>query len=272
MNHTQLQALLEAVCTVARGAGELIAAEQSPQVTVKPGHANYVTDMDIASQRYCIERLAPLLPGAGFYAEEQEENRLPAGYCWIIDPIDGTTNYMVGYRHSCVSIGLVQDGEGVLGAVYNPFMGELFCAAHGLGARCNGRPIQVAERPLEQGLVIFGTSPYYRERADETFDVIRRIFLRCGDLRRSGSAALDLCYLAAGRCDGFYEAVLSPWDYAAAAVIVREAGGCIDAIEPDRFGFAQPIGIVAGSRLAFPALRAALWAPQAEKQSGQAGD
>lgn len=257
MDETQLRTLLMQVCAVAQGAGELIAAEHAPQVTVKPGHANYVTDMDVASQRYCMQRLQPLLPGAGFYAEEQEENRLPAGYCWIIDPIDGTTNYMVGYRHSCVSIGLVQDGQGVLGAVYNPFSKELFYAGKGLGAFCNGQPIQVAERPLERGLVIFGTSPYYRERVDETFGAMRRIFLRCGDLRRSGSAALDLCYLAAGRCDGFYEAVLSPWDYAAGAVILQEAGGIIDALPPGAFGFEVPVGILAGSPTVYPALREA---------------
>lgn len=246
--------LLEQVSEVARQAGRLFRDFERPETFTKEGHANFVTSADLASQELVLAALSPLLPGAHFFSEEQEENRLFSGYNWIVDPIDGTTNFLRGFRHSCVSIGLVRDGEAVLGAVYNPYQDELFTAAAGCGAALNGAPIQASVEGMENALILFGTAPYYREKADETFSVVKRLFLACGDLRRSGSAALDLCYVAAGRCDGFYEAQLSPWDYAAASVILREAGAVIGTLPPHRFGYGEVIPIVAGNRRVFPAV------------------
>ena len=221
--------LLREVGRIARQAGELVLSMEHPEVTAKDGHANFVTEADIASQEFIMEQLKKLLPEAGFLAEEGEDCSRGSDLHWIIDPIDGTTNFMRGFRHSAISIALTDGTDGLLGAVWNPYMRELFHAVKGGGAFVNEQPVRVADTPPEQSLVIFGSSPYYRELAGQTFDVVKRIFLRCGDIRRSGSAALDLCYLAAGRCDGFYEARLSPWDFAAASVIIREAGGVISA-------------------------------------------
>lgn len=210
---------------VAREAGDFIRGERKPQIFQKAGDANYVTSTDLAVQKIILEQLRHLLPGAHFFAEEQEENTLEPGYNWIVDPLDGTSNYMQDFCHSSVSIGLVQDGRGVLGVVHNPYLGETFVGIRGEGAWHNGEPIHVSEDPLEKGLVLIGTSPYYRENADVTFETAKRLFLRCLDIRRMGSAALDLCYVAAGRCVAFYEQRLSPWDFAAGTVILEEAGG-----------------------------------------------
>lgn len=123
----------------------------------------------LASQKYIIEGLAGLLPGANFFAEESEQNRLKPGYNWIIDPIDGTTNYMLGYKHSCISIGLVQDGRGVAGVVYNPYLEEMYVGIDGQGAFLNGHPIHAANRGMEDAIILFGTATYYQELADLTF-------------------------------------------------------------------------------------------------------
>lgn len=224
------------------------------QIHTKEGHANFVTDMDVSIQNELMEKLQDVVPGASFIAEEKD-NGEPAGLTWLIDPIDGTQNFINGYQHSAISVALVAEGKGCLGVVYDPYLQEMFWAVRGGGAFVNDRPIKVSERPLETGLVILGTSPYRRDLAKKTFSAAQTIFQSCGDIRRSGSAALDLCYLAAGRCEGFFEMVLSPWDYAAASVLIQEAGGMIDAIAPDAWGYGKPIGIVAGNQKAFQALK-----------------
>ncbi len=231
---------------IVREAGELVRSIRRPAVYEKEGHANFVTAADLASQEFLLSRLAPLLPEAAFYAEEGAPGGLPAGLCWLIDPIDGTTNFIRGARCSAISVGLVENGEALLGAVLNLYTGELFHAFRGGGAFADGEPVHTAGTPVETALVMCGTSPYYRELAGETFAVMQRIFLRCGDIRRSGSAALDLCSIAAGRSDGFYEARLSPWDFAASAVIITEAGGVITA-GGKPLDFSRPIPVTAGT-------------------------
>lgn len=249
------KALLNAVEKVAKKAGELILSMKHPEVYTKEGHANFVTEADLASQRLCLKELAPLLEGAHFYAEEQKENKMMPGFNWVIDPIDGTTNFMRGYNHSAISIGLVKDGKAVLGVVHNPFANETFSAFLGEGAYLNGERIHVTQLPMEQALVLFGSSPYCRELAEETFRVVKEIFLHCGDIRRSGSAALDLCYVACGRCDGFYEGQLSPWDYAASAAIIFEAGGKIGTVEPHALTFDRTQPLLAGNPGVYQALQ-----------------
>lgn len=247
----ELEALLKEAAAIVREAGELVRGLNHPQVYSKEGHANFVTEADLASQKFLLERLGPLLPGAHFFAEEQAQNRLEPGFNWIIDPIDGTTNFMRGYRPCAISVGLVKDGEGVMGLVLDVWSGELFTAVKGGGAFLDGQPIHAAEVPMENAVVVFGTSPYYRERADATFAAIKDVFLHCGDVRRSGSAALDLCFVAAGRCDGFFESILSPWDFCAASVLLREAGAQLNGLRYD-----QPGPVVAGSPAVFGELMA----------------
>lgn len=249
----ELTKLAQEAEAIVREDGALVRSLQHPQVYSKEGHANFVTEADIASQEFLLEKLARLLPGAHFFAEEQQENHLRPGYNWIIDPIDGTTNFMRGYRPSAISVGLVEDGTGVLGLVYDPWADELFTAVKGGGAFCNGAPIHAADVPLENALIAFGSSPYYRERAEATFAAVEEVFLSCGDVRRSGSAALDLCYVAAGRSDGFFESILSPWDFCAASVILEEAGARVGALGGP-LGYEKGTAVIAGSPRVYGAL------------------
>ncbi len=243
----ELTELVTQVEPILREAGTLIRSIPHPAVYSKEGHANFVTEADMASQKFLMEHLAPLLPDAHFFAEEQEKNTLAPGWNWIIDPIDGTTNFIRRYRPSAISVGLIRDGEGKLGLVYDPWSGELFSAVQGHGAFCNGEPIHAAQVPLENAIFIFGTAPYNREKVDASFAMAKELSLRCGDLRRCGSAALDLCYIAAGRCDGFFEAILSPWDYAAASVILEEAGAKIGTVPGKVFSYGEKQPILAGT-------------------------
>ncbi|MGL5541055.1 MAG: inositol monophosphatase family protein [Erysipelotrichaceae bacterium] len=242
----QIEHILDQMIDIAKQAGTMIKEQGNPEIFVKEGRSNFVTDMDLKSQHFIIEKLTPVVEGATFIAEEKL-NEPHVGYCWIIDPIDGTTNFMHGINHSCVSIAFLQDDTVLCGVVYNPYLDEVFAAAKGHGATLNGKPIQVSQRDVANSLVFYGTSPYNIEVVDHSFTVIKRLYLATRDLRRSGSAALDLCYVACGRADAFYEAVLAPWDYAAATCIIQEANGFIQAIAPDVWGFQKSIGVVAGN-------------------------
>ena len=250
----ELEQLAQQAIAIVEQAGELICSIPRPHVYTKEGHANFVTEADMASQRFLIEHLSPLLPEAHFFAEEQEENKMAPGWNWVIDPIDGTTNFIRGYRPSSISVGLVKDGVGMLGIVLDPFAGELFSAVKGGGAFRNGEPIHVADIPLENALVAFGTAPYYQELKDATFAVAKELGVRCGDLRRSGSAAVDLCHLAAGQLDGFFELRLSPWDYAASTVILQEAGSVTGTAPGQAFTFEEKQPFLAGTPAVYPLL------------------
>ena len=250
----ELEQLAQQAIAIVKQAGELIRSIPRPHVYTKEGHANFVTEADMASQRFLIERLSPLLPEAHFFAEEQEENKMAPGWNWVIDPIDGTTNFIRGYQPSSISVGLVKDGVGMLGIVLDPFAGELFSAVKGGGAFRNGEPIHVADIPLENALVAFGTAPYYQELKDATFAVAKELGVRCGDLRRSGSAAVDLCHLAAGQLDGFFELRLSPWDYAASTVILQEAGAVTGTAPGQAFTFEEKQPFLAGTPAVYPLL------------------
>lgn len=249
-----LNDLTQQVIKIAIQAGELITENKDIEIHSKDGHANYVTNMDIACQEFLIEQLTSLLD-AGFMVEEDDVEHLwLKDYTWIIDPIDGTTNYTRNFQHSCISIALAYKKEVVLGVVYNPYLKEIFHAIKGQGSYCNDIKIHVSEQPVESALIIFGTALYDLANADITFETAKNLFLQCADVRRTGSAALDLCYVACGRCDGFFEYRLSPWDYAAASLIVRESNGHIEGIH-HAFTLEQPIGIIAGNAKVFPLIK-----------------
>ena len=197
-------------------------------VTVK-GAADYVTKVDVAVQEYLRKELAARTPDVILLAEEQENENLDlAKSYWILDPIDGTTNLIHDYRMSAVSLGLYENGQMTFGVVYNPFTEETFHASLGKGAFLNGEAIHVSHREaLDTCIIAFGSAPYEKERASMLFPIFQRVFMETADFRRSASAALDLCYLAVGRIDGFFELNLKPWDYAAGSLIIEEAGGKI---------------------------------------------
>jgi len=201
-------------------AGEEISARE------KSGFRDLVTEYDTAVQAFAVRELSAAWPEASFVCEESEDPAAPSGGpVFVIDPIDGTLNFVHHFRHSCTSIACLLDGEPAAGAVYDPYADEMFTAKKGAGAFRNGQRLQLRPQALAESIAIFGTSPYNDGLAGDTFSRVRDLYARCQDVRRSGSAALDLCWVAAGRAGLFFEASLSLWDYAAGALIVEEAGG-----------------------------------------------
>ena len=208
-------------------AGEFFLERRLTHVTSKEGHANYVTDIDCRVEEYLEKALPQLLPGSLFIGEEKENQALTDDPTWIVDPLDGTTNMIHDYRMSAVSIALCEKKKPVVGLVWQPYMREMFYAEAGSGAFLNGCPIRVADTPFCDALVAVGTAPYYEELEERSMAAAYDFLHSCADIRRSGSAAVDLAYLACGRHDVFYEMKLKPWDYAAGSLIVQEAGGIV---------------------------------------------
>lgn len=193
----------------------------------KSGDADVVTTADENVQRFLHQRLAALLPGAGFVAEEGLAAATGADDVWIIDPIDGTMNFSRGFEQHAISVALAHKGEVTVGVVYAPATDDLYYAERGRGAFRNGRPIRVSDKPFSQGLLCTAMSLYRKEYTDVCLDIIRDAYRECSDIRRFGTCALELCYLAEGRCDLYFEIRIFPWDYAAASLILTEAGGIL---------------------------------------------
>lgn len=256
--------MLQQTIAAARAAGELMLSFSHPDVYTKEGHANFVTQGDIAVQKFLLPRLQKICPDSVFLAEERENDPLTAQPTWIVDPIDGTFNYMHGRGCSAVSIALLVDQKPILGVVLNPYRNELFYAEKGKGAFLNGKEIHVADTPFEQAMIGFGTSPYKPALAKRSMAAALRFLLEAGDIRRLGSAALDLCDVACGRSDVFFELILSPWDVAAGALIVQEAGGIFDTPEQAQVSFAIPACILAASPACFERARKILLETQEE--------
>ncbi len=213
----------------------------------KEGRANFVTAYDKKVQERLYQDLLELLPEAEFLGEEGEQGQIDVskGYVYIVDPIDGTTNFMKGYQMSAISVALAKDGQVICGVVYNPYLDELFTAAKGQGAFLNGVSIHVSKAPLSEGLVLFGTSPYHESLAEKSFQTAYQYFKQALDVRRSGSAALDLCSIAAGRAELFFELILQPWDYAAGSLLIQEAGGVVTDMEGSEIILDGPCSILA---------------------------
>ena len=240
--------LLQKITDIVRECGGIIlnADRNRSVVDEKAGHANFVTTYDKMIQEKLKKELLSLLPEAVFVGEEEDVHAsVEKGYAFIADPIDGTTNFIRDYHTSAVSVGLAKDGATYMGVVYNPYLDEMFTAVKGEGAYLNGRPIRVSARPLKDGIVIFGTATYYEELAERTFALAYDYYKRSLDVRRSGSAALDLCSIAAGRAELFYELRLCPWDYAAASLIVTEAGGRVTTAEGTELPFGESCSVMA---------------------------
>lgn len=207
------------------------------------GRADLVTQADLESQEAILSVLRRRLPGHDFRAEESGVKETGSDYLWIIDPLDGTTNYAHGYPSYCISMGLIHKGSPLLAGVYDPCRDELFSAQAGRGARLNGKTIRVSPTARLEGSLLITGFPYDRaERSRFYIEFYRTFMTRSHDVRRSGSAALDMAWIAAGRADGFWEFNLSPWDVAAGLLLVREAGGKVtdfsgkDWNDPDTFG------------------------------------
>lgn len=225
----QEEILLQKVTEIVHECGNILLSADDIQRKIhqKEGKGNFVTDYDSRVQEILERSLLELIPGAAFLGEEDQMDHtdISKGYAFIVDPIDGTANFTRGYNASCISVGLALDGYPILGVVYNPYQKETFHAIKGKGAYLNGEQIHASDRTLAEGLILFGTAPYHAELTRKSFETAYRYMSHAQDLRRSGSAALDLCMVASGRAEFFFELELCPWDYAAGALIVEEAGG-----------------------------------------------
>ena len=237
--------MLQEITLLARHAGEMMLRFRDAAIHAKEGHFNFVTDADVAVQSFLKRELLTLLPEARFFAEEQENEPLTDDPTFVVDPIDGTLNFMCHRNASAVSIALLKNRQPELAVVYNPYADELFTAEKGRGACLNGAAIHASSVSFENAMVSFGTSPYDAELAERTMNAARMFLLRAGDLRRTGSAVIDLCDVACGRSDVFFELRLRPWDVAAGALIVTEAGGTYRSLGHDAPFFDGPCGMLA---------------------------
>ena len=195
------------------------------EVMEKGSAANLVTSSDLAVQHFLVQRLGALIPGSGFLCEEEDLDDLSHEFIWIIDPIDGTANYARGLSDCCISVALARNGEVVDGVVFVPWKDEMFWAEKGLGAFCDGRQIHVSNRSFEEGIMCAALCTYYKEYSKVCSDIIYDVYMRSNDIRRYGSAAVELCKLASGEFELYFEMRLQPWDFAAAGLLVKEAGG-----------------------------------------------
>lgn len=222
--------IVEGIRKTAKEAGQIMLSAIKPGIMAKSGHANFCTETDEKIQAFLIERLSLIIPEASFLGEEDGldvfTEKMSKGYCFVLDPIDGTSNFIYSYRPSVISIALLKDGQPHIAVVYNPYDEMLFSAIKGQGAYLNGERILSLDAPLSDSLAVFGTAPYYTDLQEETFDIARNLLPLCVDLRRSGTAAWDMCCVAMGRCGLYFELKIQLWDYAAAALIADEAG-CI---------------------------------------------
>ncbi|OBQ55662.1 inositol monophosphatase family protein [Halodesulfovibrio spirochaetisodalis] len=225
----ELQKLLPQVRAAVIESGELIReAWDKPRKVRYKGRIDLVTETDVAVEHDIKNRLAKILPEASFLAEESAADEPLNDLTWVIDPIDGTTNFAHQVPFVCSSVGLWHKDRIVLGVINTPIMNECFYAAAGGGAWCNEKQISVTRnKQIEHSLVATGFPYTIAEDADEITDRLRRVLKESQGVRRLGAAALDLAYLAAGRFDAFYEKGLKPWDTAAGWLLVNEAGGWV---------------------------------------------
>ena len=214
---------------IAREAGAYIRNERKAfdHTTIESkGRNNFVTHVDKNSEQMLVNALAPLLPGAGFITEEDDTRERSADYNWVIDPLDGTTNFIHGIPCYCVSIGLVSGNESVLGVIYEVNMDECFYAWKGGGAWLNGKKIRVAAtKSLSESVVATGFPYDVGTHSHAYVQVLSELLKTVRGLRRIGAAAVDMAYVACGRFDAFYESGINAWDVAAGSILVQEAGG-----------------------------------------------
>lgn len=234
------------ICDIVRKASALM-MDRSFAIEQKDGCANIVTSSDLAVQEFLCRELSAALPGCGFICEEEGVCDPDKEYVWIIDPIDGTANYARGLDHCCISVGLKHLDEIVLGVVFCPSRDEMYCAEKGKGACCNGSPIHASSRTFEDGIMFAALSTYHKEYSAICSDIILDVYRRSNDTRRYGSAAIELCMMAAGYAELYFEMLLQPWDYAAAMLILSEAGGVVSSLDGGQPRFSGPDMIIAAN-------------------------
>ncbi len=227
-------------------ASELFINCDSITIETKDTKDNFVTNVDLAIQKYLNQQLSLLIPGSSIYGEENDEVKFN-DYTWIVDPIDGTNNFMRTIPHYAISIALMVEGDIILGLVYNPMTKELFKAIKGEGSFLNNDKIEVSNSTFEESLFCTSLSVYNKKLMQKCLNIMTETYLQCVDIRRFGSCALELCYLASGRVDLYFEAQVYPWDYGAASLILLEAGGVIGTTFDQRLEHNKAVPLIAAN-------------------------
>ena len=247
-----LTELINDICLLVKDCGKVIlnADREKMAIDIKSGVTDLVTEYDKNIQALLEIGLKKLLPQAKFIGEEGSKDELSGdGFAFVVDPIDGTTNFIKDYHHSAISVALLKGDEVVAGVVYNPYLDEIFYAIKGKGAFCNNKKISVSSQPISKSLVLFGSSPYDKSLYPKTMEKLSEFFSQALDIRRSGSAALDLCWVACGRAEVYFELQVSPWDFAAGKLIVEEAGGIVTALDGTPLSFDGKTSIIAKNNI-----------------------
>jgi myo-inositol-1(or 4)-monophosphatase len=245
---------------LARGAGDILRASFGQQLRIEhKGVIDLVTDVDHRSEAYLLNEIRQRFPGHKIVAEESGESAGADGQIWYIDPLDGTVNYAHGLPIFSVSIGFAEAGRMRLGVVYDPLRDECFSAQAGLGAWLNGEPLRVSEiTALDRGLLVTGFPYDIRTNPENNLDHYARFALRSQGVRRLGSAALDLCYVAAGRFDGYWEIRMNAWDIAAGGLIAEQAGARVTNLAGEVDYISPPQSILAANPHLHPQMLAVL--------------
>ncbi len=224
--------LVNIAVSAARNASRVILHSMDNMDKVKAsskGHNDFVTSVDKKAEQFIIDTIHAAYPEHSILAEESGEQQGKDDITWIIDPLDGTTNFLYGFPHFAISIAVAEKGRIQHGVIYDPVRDELFTASRGRGASLNDKRLRVVDQKVLENCLL-GTGFPFRspEMIDPYMDIFKDFMIQCRDIRRAGSAALDLAYLAAGRIDGFWEFGLNKWDIAAGSLLIQEAGGIVD--------------------------------------------
>ena len=246
-----MQSLLEKATAAVLEAGEIIKESYNKPKKIKhKGRIDLVTETDLAVEKFLKAKLAEILPGSSFLAEETSGDADLVDRTWIIDPFDGTTNFAHGLPMVATSVALWENGQVVLGIVNLPILNEVFTAVRGGGAFMNGEPVHVSDcGSLEESLIATGFPYAIEEHVDFITDALSRVLVKTQGVRRPGAAAFDLAYTACGRYEGYYENSLKPWDMAAGWLLVEEAGGRVTEYGLGEFNLYSPMILATNSRI-----------------------
>ncbi len=240
-----LKALLEKVIILTKEAAKLTEGDFT---TIEKGsHINFATSSDIAVEQFLKQKLVELIPNSAFFGEEGSEKVKDAEYLWIVDPIDGTINFSRQISEFAISVGLAHKERVILGVIYSPLKNGLYYAYEGSGAFLNGERIRVSQRNFKNSLFCTALSLYKKEYAEKCLDIMREVYGDCVDIRRTGSCAIDIGYLARGSYELFFEFRTFPWDYAAGVIILKEAGGIITDLSGDGIRLDRTCPIIAAN-------------------------
>ncbi len=237
--------MVNKIIEIVKEASKLMTSDVT--VTQKGSHSNFVTSADVNVQHYLEEHLLKLIPGSTFLGEEEEQQVVESEYIWVVDPIDGTSNFIRDLGASAISVGLIKNGTPYIGVIYHPYRDEMYYAERGKRAYMNGKQIHVSDHDFKHSHLCAAASLYNKDLAQPCFNIIQKVYYQSDDFRRFGSAAVELAYLAAGRVELFFEVRLFPWDMAAGVVLIEEAGGVVEILHEENLPLDRPAGIIAAN-------------------------